>query len=340
MEGEERLRTSSISLHNVKSEQHSLARLSSNFSNLSLAKYYDGVGVCNNNDNNGFGKSMLANLGGGEGNEHNVFYLSESRPHCERQLDVDQLRGHYGTTKLMCPMSSAAAASSSYYPPRTLFVPAMRVENEKLGGQKKKCCFNLCSCSKRCPSNSSIWSLSEPDLTQSFRVIQDNNQNVERLQVNSNDEQYAHLTRVITPPNAFLNQTYEPSRPGVSYSNKVTQTEAGYIGSKKRHNLQRHFSLGEGPLGRRNTQQPEGPSRHSVDTEHIYHTIAEREQWQTQQAFREQSKRSNHDQTQSRMRANYQYDQAVEPEPHRIATCTKNGLPCPCNQCREARGNC
>lgn len=338
MEGEERLRTSSISAH---SEQHSRQRLSSHLANLNLTEYYVDGG--NQDSEETRPKSMMR--------EGNVFYVSESG--CSSQLDVNQLREHYVPShRLMCPMSS----SSSYYQPKTLFVPAMRVENDKLSDHKKKCCFNLCSCSKICPSNSSIWSLSEPDLTQNFRVINnEDNQDRTRLQI---DDQYEHLTRVITPPNAFLNQTYnEPhdfGRPstaqGVSYSNKVTQTDTRYIlkKQKERASLQRHFSLIESPLEGRSSQQTEGPNRHSVDTEHIYHTIGEREHWRKQQEFQKQLKqldkptRPSNDQTQSRMRPNlseYEYHYNIESEPHKIATSTKNGLPCQCNQCREARGN-
>lgn len=90
----------------------------------------------------------------------------------------------------------------------------------------KRCCL-LCNCANRNASDSSLWSLSEPDLSQMTikpevvhqdssraHIFQGNqtssaNNNSNTLTVNGRgtEERYSHLCRVITPPNAFLNSS-------------------------------------------------------------------------------------------------------------------------------------
>ncbi|KAJ6216238.1 hypothetical protein RDWZM_007395 [Blomia tropicalis] len=113
-----------------------------------------------------------------------------------------------------------------------------------------KCCLT-CGCNNQ--SDSSQWSFSEPDLNQMNRYDETDRsqqqqqqqqqfvlQNPNMLTTTYNDEeQYSHLSRVITPPNDFLNNSANTNdvdvvhnRPFVhqtnkmvSYSNKVTQTD-------------------------------------------------------------------------------------------------------------------
>lgn len=178
----------------------------------------------------------------------------------------------------------------------------------------KRCCL-LCNCTNRNASDSSLWSLSEADLSQMTKqevVNQDSNRahifqgnqpintnNSNTLTVNSGrgtEERYSHLSRVITPPNAFLNSNANADDDclctqvlpkTISYSNKVTQTDDEFGQTKEQYKTgssrqQRFNSLSEKHLYSSHTKQAApttataaSVSGRSVDSDHIYHTIME-----------------------------------------------------------------
>lgn len=173
-------------------------------------------------------------------------------------------------------------------------------------GSSGRCCF-MCRCSNKNQSDSSLWSLSEPDLSQMAKDHYDSKSHIlanQSTNLRVNDEQYSHFSRVITPPNAFLNSSYVFSReskmssdlkeskvddclcanlPGpISYSNKVTQTDNSDLGKGKHYKevdsrLQRFYSLTENEkhpdYGQTKLLQNSGGQ--SAESEHIYHSILE-----------------------------------------------------------------
>lgn len=222
--------------------------------------------------------------------------------------------------------------------------------------ETKKRCFR---CSKCCQSDSSIWSVSEPDL------VNRDSEHPNRLEVNdlNEDERYAHLSRVITPPNAFLNRQPEDTRVwNTGYSNKVTQTDEPPTERyyRPRSTIHRQLSLVEPQIYPTRDFQ-----RLSADSDHIYYSILEQQQYPSSEESKSTRPRSKEDkrslftskvfdskmmttphvepptnlnQTRSKMATFLDPDHQIdELDHHRIPT-SKDGIPCSCNQCRESRG--
>lgn len=163
----------------------------------------------------------------------------------------------------------------------------------------KRCCGFLCNCANRNQSDSSLWSLSEPDLSQMTTKPEhqhrpDSNSRAhifgnQSSNINSNgtltvsagtEERYSHLSRVITPPNAFLNSSTFAAAGGnvssmneqltsgsadyqdclcahlpktISYSNKVTQTDGVFDQTKPQQYTTGSNSRGSSRLQRFNS---------------------------------------------------------------------------------------
>lgn len=253
-------------------------------------------------------------------------------------------------------------------------------EVNKLPNKHRKCCFG----SRCCQSDSSLWSVSELDWM--------NQQAITKPDVNclsDHEERYAHLSRVITPPNAFLTKKeldksetadectnkdcvcyltgVQETSPQVRYSNKVTQTDAQE--NRKYQKLQNKKLLKQLSLTEPKRYPLEETARLSMDSDHIYYTIFERQpqnfpednvdhgrpEWvqtplnmspvvqssqQSNHLFENQPKSQTNNRKMSLTKMIYR-DPGHEENGsncHRIPT-SKDGIPCSCNQCRESRGN-
>ena len=186
-----------------------------------------------------------------------------------------------------------------------------------------RCCL-LCHCSNRNQSDSSLWSMSEPDLSLMAKDYYYNkpaifSDNLNSLKVNGYDERYSHLSRVITPPNAFLNHTSsnnvenfnqiqdyldpDSNRKSVFYSNKLTQTDMDLnvvhqnkAASDKlqRICLSRNGSYSATSMSQHQQSATGSVNSDSIASEHIYHTIFDQSIQQicqlSQNAFKQKTK--------------------------------------------------